>query len=134
MWARGGENCPVMIAPQHRVCPAPARHIAQKKQERAVGFDQVAVVAADQVGGLIVIACLPAIDGPVGPRKKGALKARGQGEIAFERALLVLREMVKTETQQRIAQQAVGFDSVMAGFADTEGARVPPGKSRVYAG
>jgi hypothetical protein len=42
--------------------------------------------------------------------------------------------MVKTETQQRIAQQAVGFDSVMAGFADTEGARVQPGKSGVYAG
>src|SRR6516225_8609519 len=127
-------KCSVKIAHQHRSSHALTRHVAQQKQERAVGFDQVAVVAADQVGGLIVIASLPAVDGPVSPRQKRTLKARGKSEITFECSLLVLREMVKAEAQQRIAQQTIGLDAVMAGFANAEGAGVQTGKSVVDAG
>jgi len=52
-------------------------------------------------------------------RQKSALDASGQGKIALQGALLGARKMVKTESNQWIGEQALGFDGVVTCLAKT---------------
>src|SRR5271167_25457 len=98
MLARERAKGAMKMAHEHGSGHPFAGHIAQQKEERAVGFDEIAVVATDQAGGLVVITRLPTARGPVGLWKQSALNAGSESEIVFKRALLVLRKMVEAET------------------------------------
>ncbi len=119
----------VQMAHQHGRRYAFSSDIPEQKQERPIGFDQVAVIAADQSCRLVMVARLPPGARPVAGRQKCALDARRERQIVFQGALLVAGEVIQAKTQQRVAQQAVRFDGPLAGLANPECATLKLGKS-----
>src|SRR6266850_1639880 len=75
------------VAHQHRRSNTLAGDIPQHKQQAAVCFENIAVIAAHHAGGLIVIAHVPAGWRQTGFRQESALDACGQGKVTLQSAL-----------------------------------------------
>src|SRR5712664_783824 len=118
-FGEAAEGC-MKVAHEHRGSNTLAGNIPQHKEQAAVCFKKIAVIAADHAGRLIVVARVPAIWRPAGLRQESALVAGGQGKIALQGALFIARKMVETEPHQRIGQQALRFDSLVARLAESE--------------
>jgi hypothetical protein len=116
--AKGG----VEMAHEHGSGDAFTGNIAKQEEQAAAGLKEVAIIAADHARGLIVVVDLPAGGGEIGFGQEGALNAGGQGKIAFEGALLGAGQMVEAETRERVGEQALRLNAVVADFANAEGA------------
>ncbi len=92
----GTERC-MKVAHEHRRSNTLARNIPHHKEQAAVCFEKIAVIAAHHAGRLIVVARVPAIGCQAGLRQESALVACGQGKIALQGALFSVRKMVETE-------------------------------------
>jgi len=108
------------VAHQHRRSNTLAGDIPEHKQQAAVCFENIAVIAAHHAGGLIVIAHVPAGWRQTGFRQESALDACGQGKVTLQSALFGAREMVQAESHQRIGQQALRFNGVVTRLAESE--------------
>src|SRR5260221_7246773 len=108
------------VTHEHRRSHTLAGDIPQHKEQAAVRFEKVAVVAAHHAGGLIVETHVPPCGRQTGFRQESALDARGKREIALQGTLFRTRKMVEAEAHQRIGQQAFLFNSVMARLAKPE--------------
>src|SRR5260370_38443043 len=91
--AKGG----MKVAHEHGSSNAFAGDIAQHKEQAAVCFEKIAVIAAHHASRLIVVVHVPAIWRQTGFRQDSALDARGQGKIALQGTLFGARKMVETE-------------------------------------
>src|SRR5260370_4454429 len=78
--AKGG----MKVAHEHGSSNAFAGDIAQHKEQAAVRFEEIAVIAAHHAGRLIVVVNVPAIRRQPDFRQESALDARGQGKIALQ--------------------------------------------------
>ena len=106
------------VAHEHGRSNTLAGDIPEHKEQAAVCFEEIAVIAAHHAGGLIVVAHVPAGWRQTGFRQESPLDACGQGKITFQGALFGARKMVQTETHQRIGQQALRFNGVVALLAE----------------
>jgi len=92
------------VAHEHRRSNTFAGNIPQQKEQAAVCFEEIAVIAAHHAGGLIVVPHIPANWRQAGFRQETALNACGQGKIALQGALFGARKMVQTELHQWIGK------------------------------
>src|SRR5467141_2094819 len=118
-FGEAAERC-VKVAHEHRRSNTLAGNIPEHKEQAAVCFEKIAVIAADHAGRLIVVADVPASWRQAGFRQKSALDACGQGKITLQGTLFGARKMVETEPHQRIGQQALRFNGVVALLAEPE--------------
>src|SRR6266403_1358839 len=103
----------VQMAHEHGSGDTFARDITEKEEQSAIGFEHVAIIAADRSRRLVVIPDLPARGRQLGRRQQPLLNARREFEIGLQGALFLAREMVKAKTNKRIGQQTLFFDGVM---------------------
>lgn len=104
-----------------------ARDIAEQKNEFAIVIrreNQIAIIAADHSGGMVAVVDAPVLEADVAARQQATLDTRGEFEIALKGALLVTREMIEAERDERIGEQPVCFYRAVAGRADSVGAFV----------
>ncbi len=69
---------------------------------------------------------LPPVDAGLAGRQQSALHARCEIEILFERPHLGGRQVVETHARERVGQQAVRLDRLVAGLAEAVGLGVHP--------
>jgi hypothetical protein len=113
------ERC-MKVAHEHRRGNTLAGNISEHKEQAAICFEKIAVIAADHAGRLIVVAHVPANWCQAGLRQESALDACGQGKITLQGTLFGARKVVETEPHQRIGQQALRFNGVVALLAEPE--------------
>ena len=118
-FGEAAERC-MKVAHEHRRGNTLAGNIPEHKEEAAVCFEKIAVIAADHAGRLIVVAHVPAIWCQAGFRQKCSLDACGQGKITLQGTLFSACKMVQTEPHQRIGQQALRLNGVVARLAEPE--------------
>ncbi len=88
---------------QHRRSHAFAGDIGHDEIQIAiVAGDEIAVVAADDAGRLIVVGDVPAGEGDVARWEQAFLDLRGQLKVVLERALLLGSEAIQTDAGQGI--------------------------------
>jgi len=78
-----------------------------------------------------VIRDVPAVEADLGPRQQLTLDARREIEILLKSALLARCEVIETELRERIGQQPVWLDRIVARGAQTERAGVHAAESGV---
>src|SRR6266853_3372387 len=83
----------MQVAHEHRRSNTFAGNIPQQKEQAAVCFEEVAVIAAHHADRLIVIANVPAGWRQVGFRQEAALNACGQRKIALQGTLFGAGQM-----------------------------------------
>src|SRR6266705_4954904 len=99
---REAANRCMKVAHAHRRSNTLAGNIPQRKEQAAVCFEKIAVIAAHHAGGLIVVAHVPASRRQPELRQESALDACGQGKITLQGTLFSARKMVETEPHKRI--------------------------------
>ena len=107
----------VQLGHPHGCGHALSGDVAEHEVELTAEGVEVAIVAADRPQGRVVIAGFPAVHFQIRGRKEGALQLGGKVEIALKVVALVPGEMVKAILDERVGQEPVPFDGVMAGFA-----------------
>src|SRR6266481_5915692 len=78
-FGEAAERC-MKVAHEHRRGNTLAGNIPEHKEEAAVCFEKIAVIAADHAGRLIVVVHVPASWRQAGFRQKSTLDACGQGK------------------------------------------------------
>ena len=115
--AEGG----VQVRHQHRGRDTLAGHVAEDEVDAAVPRVQdVAVVAADRSRPFVVAGHLVAREAQRGRRQEPLQNSGRQIEIVLEGMLLRRRQMVETVPEQRIPDQALRLDRLVALLAQTE--------------
>src|SRR5216684_1682353 len=120
------------MAHEHRRSNTLARDIPNNKQQAAFCFKEVAVIAAHHPGGLVVVADAPAWRCQTKLRQESALDARGQGKVTLQGSLLGTRKMVEAEPHQRIGQQALRFDGIVALLTEPECSLIDTVQRRIH--
>ncbi len=100
----------------------PCGNVAQCEEEFSIGRDQVAVVAADWTKRRIVITGLPAAGKQAEPRQEVSLDLGSQIKIALQGGEFGRTQMVQAVANQRVGQQPILFNRIVALFAEAEGA------------
>jgi hypothetical protein len=122
-FGEGAKRC-MEVAHEHRRSNTLAGNIPKHKEQTTVCFEKIAVIAAHHAGGLIVVAHVPPNWRQAGFRQEKALDAGSQGKIILQGTLFGARKMVQTEPYQRIGQQALRFNAVVARLAEPEGSLI----------
>jgi hypothetical protein len=123
----------VELRHQKRGGDALAGHVAEHEVELPVlALEHVAVVAADDRGRLVVVGDVPAVVPRLAARQKPRLNLRGQLQILFERALLRGREAAEADADERVGEQALRLDGVVADLAEAVGPVLHPPERRVH--
>jgi hypothetical protein len=94
-------------------------------------LDEVAVVAADGAQGSVVVAGVPAAGAQVTWREQFCLELRGEVEVALECVALGFVQVVEAVANERICEQAVFLDGVVALLAEAIGSASHPVEGRV---
>ena len=101
-----------------------AGYIGHDEVEMSVLAEQIAVIAADHSGGLIVIRDVPSGKGDVVGRQQAFLDLRRQLQIVLQRTRLLGGEAIQTDPRQGILQQPLVLDRAQAYLAHAEAAVV----------
>src|SRR5271157_2641222 len=104
------------------------RHIAHHKVQAGVvsGIDDVAVIAAHYASGLVMIANLPAIAIQILVRQQAPLDLSSQFQVVLKGIEFLPVHVVEAEPDQRVGDQTLAFDGIVAGLADAERAVLHP--------
>jgi hypothetical protein len=108
-------------------------HVTDEEEEAVrAGPENVAIIATDGMGGLVVVVDLPAgrVDAALG--QEAALDVRGEVEIHLERPTLVRRQVVEAILDERVGRKPVGFDGIVASCAKAEHAVIEAGQGGVH--
>ena len=117
---------------QHRRSHAFAGDIGHHEMQVAiVAGDEIAIVATDHTGRLVVIRDIPSGKGNVARRQQAFLNLRGQLKVVLERALLFGREAIQTNAGERILAQPFVFHRALADLADAKCAVIDAVQSAV---
>src|SRR6266404_3484071 len=95
-------KCGVQMAHEHGSGDTFPRDITKEEEQSVIGFEHVAIIAADRPRRFVVIADLPACGRQLRRRQQPLLDARGKFEIRLQSALFLAREMVEAKTDKRI--------------------------------
>jgi len=125
-------KCCMEVAHEHRRGDTLAGDIPDHKEQPVFCFKEVAVIAAHHPGGLIVVANAPACWRQTELRQESALNACGQGKVTLQGSLLGARKMVEAEPHQRIGQQALRFDGIVALLTEPECPLIDSVQRRVH--
>ena len=112
-----------------------AGDITEQEDEFAVVMrreNQIAIIAADHSGGMVAVVDAPILEADVAARQQSALDTGGEFEIALEGALLVAGEVIEAELDEGIREEAISFDAVVAGLADSVGTFVHAMESGIH--
>jgi len=120
------------MAHEHRRSNTLAGDIPDHKEQAALCFKEVAVIAAHHPGGLIVIANAPAWRRQTKLRQEPSLDACGQGKVTLQGSLLGTRKMIEAEPHQRIGQQALRFDGIVALLTEPECPLIDSAQRRIH--
>jgi len=112
----------VKLSHEHRCCHTFPCHVTNKEAGAVLARDPVALIAADRTGRLVVVRYCPTVRDQLSFGKESLLNLKGQIQIALQSALLGRRQMVDTVPTERIDQQSIILNRIMASFADAEGA------------
>src|SRR5439155_13050953 len=85
------------------------RDVTEGEEKLPIGWDQVAIIAADGADRCVVITGFPTASMQARLRQQFALYLGGQIEIALQGGAFWLGEMIQTVANQRIGQPAVRF-------------------------
>src|SRR5580658_4441382 len=108
-----------------------SRDVAEEEVELAVVLDEVAVVAADGAQGSVVVAGVPAAGAQVSWREEFVLELRREVEVALECVALDFVQVVEAVANERICEQAVFLDGVVALLTEAIGSASHPVEGRV---
>src|SRR5688500_14284153 len=112
---------------KHRRRDTLAGNISQDKQNILIVIaDNVAVVAADNSGRLVVVSDLPTVNFLAGLWQQSSLDPSGQLKIVFQRSLFVWRQVVNTQASQRVCNQSFSFYWVLTDVANPVGSVIHP--------
>src|SRR5260370_20789837 len=82
--------------------PHPSRRHPQKKKQTGVGFEEIAVIAAEKTSRGVVVANLPPRIGRIVPGKQCLLKASGQVEFALHSIPFLVCQIIETKIQKSV--------------------------------
>jgi len=96
---RSGQTakCGVQVTHEHGSGHAFPRDVTKEEEQSAVGFEHVAIIAADRPSRLVVIADVPAGCRQLGRRQQPLLNSRCEFEIGLQGELFFAREMVEAK-------------------------------------
>jgi len=120
------------VAHEHRRSNTLAGDIPEHEEQAGLCFKEVAVIAAHHPGGLVVVANAPAFRRQAELRQESTLNACGQGKVTLQGSLLGTRKMVEAEPHQRVGQQALCFDGVVALLTEPEGPLIDSAQRRIH--
>src|SRR5688572_7064908 len=109
----------MQIRHQYRSRHALSGNIAEDKIKLAVALDEIDIIAAHDPRRLINEIDAPVFRKAVSPRQQPFLDLGGQHQVVLDRIDLLLRQVAQAEPYQRMGQQSLSLDRVMALLAQT---------------